>query len=123
MSLSPIQLGNVTPKQPTRVREYRINIQTENQALDGAIQRNRFTSTSNPVGYKYAADLTWEDLGITDFNTILGIVSSGSGIVYSNPSSKYGSLTFSGLPFVQEPDAYLAGDSLLTTLKVTVRQI
>lgn len=123
MALSPITINASTIKQPTSARDYRLNIQTDNSALDGGQQRNRIISTSNPVGYKYAADLVWENLGVVDFNTLLGLFSSGSGVVYSNPSSKYGILTYSGLPTVDEPDPYLPGDSLLDTFKVTIRQI
>lgn len=123
MALSPITIANQTIKQPTTARDYRVNIQTENTALDGGMQRNRIISLANPVGYKYAVDLQWDDLGVSDFQTILGLVSSGSGVLYSNPSSKYGSLTYSGLPFVNEPNPYIPGDSLLTTLQLTIRQI
>ena len=123
MALQPITIAQATIKQPTTVRDYRINIQTENTALDGGMQRNRIVSAANPRGYKYAVDLKWEDLGVSDFQTLLGLVSSGSGVVYSNPSTKYGALTYSGLPFVTEGDPYIPGDSLLTTLLVTIRQI
>ena len=121
--ISPLLLNNILVKQPTTLRDYRINIQTENYALDGGLQRNRVISAANPVGYKYAVDMEWDDLNVSDFQTLLGIVSSGSGIVYSNPATKYGSLTYSGLPFVTEPNSYIAGDSLLSTLQVTIRQI
>jgi hypothetical protein len=123
MSLSPITINAGTIKQPTTARDYRINIQNDNQAIDGGMQRNRVISAANPVGYKYAVDLVWEDLGISDFQTLLGFFSSGSGVVYSNPNTKYGVLTYSGLPTVQEPDPYIPGDSLLTKFMVTIRQV
>ena len=123
MSLSPILLNNVLVKQPTTARDYRINIQTENTSLDGSMQRNRVISSNNPIGYKYAVDLQWNDLSVSDFQTILSIITLGSGITYSNPNSKYGSLTYSGLPFVTEPNPYQAGDSLLSTLQLSIRQI
>src|ERR1700722_9790104 len=122
MALQPILINNILIPQPTLLRDYRINIQTENTALDGGTQRNRVVSGGNPVGYKYAVDLEWDNQGTSDFTTLLGIFSSGSGLVYSNPATKYGPLTYSGLPYVTEPDPYQAGDSLLTTLQVTIRQ-
>lgn len=123
MALSPITINGTSIKQPTQARDYRLNIQSDNYALDGSMQRNRIISAANPVGYKYAVDLYWENLGVTDFATLLGLFSSGSGVVYSNPSSKYGTLTYSGLPMVDEPDPYLPGESLLTTFKATIRQV
>lgn len=124
MALSPISInGNSSIKQPTTAADYRINIQTENTSLDGSTQRNRVISANNPVGYKYAVDLYWEDIGVGDYQTLLGIFTSGSGLTYSNPSSKYGALTYSGLPYPDDNAPYIPGESLLSNLKVTIRQI
>lgn len=123
MSLSPITINGQTIKQPTTARDYRIKIQTENTSLDGTTQRNRVISANNPVGYKYAADLEWQDIGGADYTTLLGLFQSGSGVVYNNPATKYGALTYSGLPYDDDPDPYIAGDSLLSTYKVTIRQV
>lgn len=121
--LSPIIINGNTIKQPTSVRDYRIKMQVENTAIDGTMQRNRIISSNNPVGFKYAADLVWEDIGGSDYLTLLGLFASGSGIVYTNPATKYGALTYSGLPFDDDPDVYIHGDSLLTKYTVTIRQI
>ena len=123
MSLSPIQVNNADlPIQPSNLREWREYIQTEQTAIDGAIQRNRVRTPHNPNGFKYNVEMTFERISSTIFSQIDALFVSGSGVVYNNPTSKYGSLTFSGLPYPEEGDDYEAGDSLLSDYKVTIRQ-
>ncbi len=124
MTLSPITINGASlPKQPTLLRDYREWKQTENEALDGGMQRNRIATAANPVGYKYVAEMSWDKLDPSSFNTLMGLFVTGSGVLYSNPSSKYGALTYSGLPFVEEPDPYQPGESLNATFKVRIRQV
>lgn len=128
MSLIPITVnsgvndsGLLVP-QPTRLREWREWIQTDKTAIDGGMQRNRISSPGNPNGYKYIIEMDFLDLTTSQFSTIASKFVSGSGVVYHNPQSKYGDLTFSGLPFVDENAEYAPGESLLSGLKVRIRQ-
>ncbi len=121
--LSPITVNSGTlPRQPSIVREYREYIQSEKYAIDGAIQRNRISTPNNPLGFKYNVEMTFENIAISDFQALDAFFMPGSGVNYYNPASKYGTLSFSGLPFPDESSDYSRGSSLLTTYKVKIRQ-
>lgn len=123
MSLSPITINSGTlPRQPSRLKEWREYIQTDKFAIDGAVQRNRIRTPGNPLGFKYNIEMIFESLNVTDFRLLDAYFTAGSGVNYYNPSSKYGVLSFSGLPYPDEADDYSRGDSLLTTYKVKIRQ-
>lgn len=123
MALTPITINNISIRQPTTLIEKKDFQQTDKYAMDSAMQRNRISTALNPLGLKYVAILTWKDLPLTDFQQLDSIFTTGSGVVYRNPSSKYGSLTFSGLPMSIQESEYVSGDSLLTDYQVTIRQI
>lgn len=91
-------------------------------AIDGAMQRNRIKTPSNPNGFKFNVEMIFENVNATDFAVIDAFFVSGSGVNYYNDLSKYGSLSFSGLPYPDETDDYAAGGSLLTNYKVRIRQ-
>lgn len=91
-------------------------------AIDGAVQRNRVRTPSNPQGFKYNVEMLFEKISVADFQAIDAFFMAGSGVNYYNPSSKYGVLSFSGLPFPDETSEYNRGDSLLTDYKVKIRQ-
>ena len=123
MSLSPITINSGTlPRQPSRLKEWREYIQTDKFAIDGAVQRNRIRTPGNPLGFKYNIEMIFENINVSDFGTLDAYFTAGSGVNYYNPSSKYGVLSFSGLPYPDEGDDYSSGDSLQTTYKVKIRQ-
>lgn len=123
MAVLPITVNSGTlPRQPSKLREWREYIQTDKFAIDGAVQRNRIKTPSNPQGFKYNVEMIFENITVADFGQLDGYFSPGSGVNYYNPSSKYGTLSFSGLPYPDETDDYAPGDSLLTTYKVKIRQ-
>lgn len=124
MSISPITVNSGTlARQPSKLREWREYIQTDRIAIDGAIQRNRIRTASNPLGFKYNVEMTFENLNSSDYQSIDALFTSGSGVNYYNPSSgKFGILSFSGLPFPEEEGEYSPGDSLQADYKVKIRQ-
>lgn len=87
------------------------------------MQRNRIRTASNPLGFKYNVEMLFKNVKSTDYQALDALFVSGSGVNYHNPSSgKFGTLTFSGLPFPDEDDPYSPGESLLTNYKVRIRQ-
>lgn len=123
MSISPITINSGTlPRQPSRLKEWREYIQTDKFAIDGAVQRNRIRTPANPLGFKYNIEMIFENINVTEFGQLDAYFTAGSGVNYYNPSSKYGVLSFSGLPYPDEGSDYSRGDSLLTTYKVKIRQ-
>ena len=123
MAVEAITVNSGTlPRQPSKLREWREYIQTDKFALDGAIQRNRIRTAANPLGFKFNVEMTFENITAGEFQQLDAYFTAGSGVNYANPSSKYGVLVFSGLPYPDESDDYAAGDSLLTTYKVKIRQ-
>ena len=123
MELQPITINSGTlARQPSRLREWREYKQTDREAIDGSIQRNRISTPSNPLGFKFNVEMTFERLSKDDFQSIDSLFVTGSGVNYYNPESKYGVLSFSGLPYTEENDEYERGSSLLTNYKVRIRQ-
>ena len=123
MAVLPITVNSGTlPRQPSKLREWREYIQTDKTAIDGAIQRNRIRTPQNPLGFKFNAEMIFENISTTEFALLDAYFVAGSGVNYYNPSSKYGVLSFSGLPYPDESDDYAPGDSLFTTYKVKIRQ-
>lgn len=124
MSLSPITVnGNVLDPQPTRVKEYKLRNDSEQEALDQTMQRNTITSPNNPTGRKFVSEMIFTTITPAQFQGLEALFTVGSGVYYVNPGSKYGTLTMSGLPFVEEAEEYVPGESLLTDYKVKIRQI
>lgn len=110
------------PRQPSKLKEWREYIQTDKIAIDGAIQRNRIKTPANPQGFKFNVEMIFENVDAIDFGVLDAFFVSGSGVNYYNDHSKFGTLTFSGLPYPDETDDYAAGESLLTNYKVKIRQ-
>lgn len=108
--------------QPSKLREWREYIQTDKFAIDGAVQRNRIKTPANPNGYKFNVEMVFENVTATNFSQLDALFVSGSGVNYYNDMSKFGTLTFSGLPYPDETDDYTSGASLLTNYKVKIRQ-
>lgn len=122
MSLDPITLNGTEIPQPRRIREYRAPQQTDQTAVDGSTQRNRNASARNPNGTKMVAELDFGPITKEEFNVLDGLTITGSGLFYRNPESKYGVLTFSGLPYVEEGE-YMPGESLWSeSYKLTIRE-
>ena len=109
-------------RQPSKLREWREYIQTDKTAIDGAMQRDRIKTPSNPQGFKYNIEMTFENIDSTDFQSLDAMFVTGSGVNYYNNLSKFGVLTFSGLPTTDESEEYTPGASLLTDYKVKIRQ-
>lgn len=120
----PITINSGTlPRQPSRLREWREYQQDEKYAIDGGTQRNRISTPSNPLGFKYNAEMIFERLTSSDYRAIDAFFMAGSGVNYHNPASgKFGTLTFSGLPFPEEDAEYEQGGSNLANYKVRIRQ-
>lgn len=117
--------GNDLPKEPSEVTDRRIYQQSEKEAIDGAMQRNRISTSSNPNGFKYESLLLWANLDPTSFAALDTYFMTGSGVAYTNTLSKYnnGTLTYSGLPFVEEEGKYITGDGRWADFAVRIRQI
>lgn len=123
MAVYPVTVNSGTlPRQPSKLREWREYIQTDQFAIDGAVQRNRIRTVNNPQGFKFNVEMIFENISVAEFQQLDQYFLPGSGVNYYNPSSKYGVLTFSGLPTPDESDSYSPGDSLFTTYKVKIRQ-
>lgn len=124
MALLPITINGQLIKQPTTLKEYKEQSQTEQYAIDNGVQRNRVFTPGNPTGAKAWAEMMWDKILPADYQQLYTFFSTGSGVYYSNPSSgKFGTLTFSGLPFIEDPDPYVAGESMLSTFKVRIREL
>lgn len=106
--------NNLLAIQPSNLREYYTQIQTDQMSINGSMTRNR-------IGQKKVAEMTFPILQPSDVQTIIGYFTTGSGVYYYNNASKYGYLAMSGLPMYEEGD-YVAGASLYSPLKVTIRE-
>lgn len=122
--LDPITINSgELARMPSRLREWREYQESSQQAIDGGMQRNRVITPGNPNGFKYNVEMTFENLNSSDYQAIDALFVSGSGVNYHNPSSgKFGTLTFSGLPFPDEAGEYSPGASNLATYKVRIRE-
>lgn len=107
--------NNALPVQPTDLNEHNNQIQTDQTSINGGMTRNR-------IGQKKQADLTFTIMQPSDYQTVIGYFTTGSGIYYSNDQSSYGTYTFSGLPSYSE-DNYVPGASLYRPLTVTIREV
>lgn len=124
MAVLPISVNNTAlPVQPSAVRDYLLRNDSEKEALDQTLQRNTIVSPNNPTGRKYMTELTFNQLTIPQFQATNNLFTTGSGVLFNNPNSKFGNITYSGLPYVDEANDYVPGDSFLTDYKVKIRQI
>jgi hypothetical protein len=112
-----ISLNSVTPTQPTTVQEGLLQVQHDNVAIDMSRQRNR-------LGQKKWAMLQWDWLSPADYQTIIALLTTGSGLSYNNSASNYsgGTFVFTGLPDQPEESEYLIGSSLYRKIKTTIRE-
>jgi len=103
--------------QPTTLTEEYLQIQTDQMSINGSMTRNR-------IGSKKQATMEFPIVQPSDYQTILGYFTTGSGIFYKNDQSNYigGILTMSGLPSFSEGE-YVAGASLYRPIKVVIREI
>jgi len=121
--MGPISINTFSGiKQPSRVREYKEYQWNEKTAIDGQMQRNVVSTPNNRQGFKYVVELEWEFLASSDWRTLNNYFQLGSGIYYGNAVSKYGVLTFSGLPFPDEGEYYPGADAI-SRYQVRIRQI
>lgn len=112
-----ITINSITIKQPSSLAESDIQIQTDNESIDGSLQRNR-------LGQKKSVSMSWQYLTPAEFQTLVGYFSSGNEVIYNNTESNRsgGSYGFTGLPNYKEGE-YLRGGSKLVTLDVTIREV
>jgi hypothetical protein len=108
--------GDANTPQPSILKEELIQVQSENTAIDGSLQRNR-------IGQKYQATLTYDILSTGQYQSLIAYFTTGSGVSYSNNQSDYagGVFAFSGLPYFTEKE-YVPGSSLFRPLEVRIRQ-
>lgn len=103
--------------QPTEITEEYLQIQNDNMAIDGSMQRDL-------INKKARSTLTYGSLSPTDYQLLFGYFTSGAAVLYTNTASNYagGSLIFTGLPTITE-GAYFHGTSLIRPLTVVIRQV
>jgi hypothetical protein len=109
--------GNALNIQPTILLEELLQIQTDQVSINGSMTRNR-------IGMKKRSTMEFTIMSPSDYQTLIGYFSTGSGIYYSNDTSSYtgGVLSFSGLPNFEEGE-YVPGSTLYRPLKVVIREI
>lgn len=103
--------------QPSVLKEYLIQIQTDQMSINGGMTRNR-------IGQKKAVEMTFPILSPADYQTVIAYFTTGSGVYYSNNASDYSGSTFafSGLPLFNESE-YVQGGSLYRQFQVSIREI
>lgn len=109
--------GTVLGTQPSTLTEEFLNLQTDQEAIDGTTRRNKY-------GQKRRATLSFSIMQPSDYQNLISQFSTGSGVLYSNTASNYagGILTFSGLPtFTESP--YVQGSSLYRNFDVVIKEI
>lgn len=107
--------GAVPP--PTGINEYLDRIETDQEALDGSVQRT-------VVGTKKVSELEWEKLKPADYQALLGIFEPGTTISYVNDLSNRsgGVFSFTGLAKYKEGD-YQRGGTLLRSFSAVIREV
>lgn len=113
-----ITIDTIEIKQPSPpLNEADIQIQTDKEAIDGSLQRDR-------LGAKKSVTMSWDWLTPTEYQELLGLFSSGDAVDYKNTQSNRagGTYEFTGLPTFREGD-YLRGSSLWRGLEVTIREV
>jgi len=107
--------GSELTIQPSTLNEYYVQIQTDQESINGSMTRNR-------IGQKKAVNMVFTIMGPSDYTTIIDQFTTGSGVYYSNDLSSNGIWTFSGLPTFEEGN-YVVGASLYRPLNVKLREI
>lgn len=109
--------GNSAIKQPNDINENPEQIQTDQMAVDGSMQRNR-------LGKKRRAVLKWNHLKPAEYQQLMTYFESGNAVTYSNDQSNVagGVLTFTGLPTFDQGN-YYRGTTLIVPLTVTIREV
>lgn len=104
-------------KQPTDVNENPVQIQTDQEAINGSLQRNR-------LGKKNRVVLSWPYLSPAEYQALIALFESGNAVTYSNTTSNRagGTLTFTGLPNLEQGN-YYRGQHRLVPLSVTIREV
>lgn len=100
--------------QPSSLSEYYIQIQTDQQSINGSMARNR-------IGQKKVADMEFTIMSPSDYTTVFAYFTTGSGVTYLNDQSKFGIFSFTALPTFSD-DAYVQGASLYSPFKVSLRE-
>lgn len=109
--------GDSTVPQPELLLEEFIQIQSDNTAIAGSVQRNR-------IGQKKQATLKFPYLAPADYQNLLSKFTTGSGVYYSNNNSGKTAnalFAFSGLPSFTESE-YVPGASLFQPFEVKIRE-
>lgn len=102
---------------PNGLREYYQYIRTDNQSINGTMQRNQ-------INKKKIAELTWTNLLPASLATILVWADDLNSHAYSNTQSRYGTWAFTGLVTITDPGEYLRGSSYMTSsFTVVIREV
>lgn len=103
--------------QPTVLTENLGQIQTDNVSIAGNRQRNRLGQKKNSV-------MEFQNVAPADYQKLISLFTTGSGVGYLNDQSNYvgGTLTFSGLPSFTE-NRYVEGASLWRPITVTIEEV
>ena len=109
--------NSALPNQPSVLKESLLQIQTDQESINGSMTRNR-------IGQKKLVDLTFAIMSPSNYATYIGYFTTGSGVYYYNNASDYtgGTFAMSGLPSFQESE-YVQGGSLYRAFQVTIREI
>ena len=109
--------GDPNTPQPSTLLEEILQIQTDNTAIDGSMQRNK-------INQKLQATLTYEMISPAGYQSLVNYYTSGSGVNYYNNQSDYagGVFSFAGLPTFTESE-YVTGSSLYRAFQVKIRQV
>lgn len=109
--------GSILGTQPSVLNEELLQLQTDQEAIDGTQRRNKY-------GQKKRATMQFSYMPPADYQALLSNFTTGSGVIYYNDASNYagGICTFSGLPTFQEAE-YVPGASLYRPFTVSIREI
>lgn len=106
--------NSILSNQPSSLLEELLQIQSDNEAINGGLQRNK-------SGQKKQSTMQFTNLSPSDYQTLVNYFTTGSGVIYYNDQSSYGIFTFSGLPYFDEAQ-YVKGASLYRPLRVRIRE-
>lgn len=111
-----VTIAGTTVPTPNRLNEFEVQIQHDNEAIDGSVQRSR-------IGSKKLADMAWDALRPADYQTILGLITTGAAVAYSNNQSNRagGVFSFTGLPTFEEGE-YIKGGTLFRSMNLQIRE-
>lgn len=101
--------------QPSNLKEELLQIQTDQETINGSMYRNR-------IGQKKQSTLSFPIVKPSDYQVIISQFTTGSGVFYNNDATSYGAnFAMSGLPSFSESE-YIQGGSLYRQFDVVIRE-